>query len=174
MEGFDRNRLIRGLCIALVAVVLALALILLVAVCGGDPVPTEGEETTHRSFRPSLPDEPLDPGEISDIFGSGDWGDVTLPPEPDVTLPPEPNVTLPDWESGMEWPTLPPSLETDPDFEMPTLPEGWDTLPEEWDTLPEEWGDLPIDPDELADLLAGMNGLTGMGAGALAAGMAPN
>ena len=169
MEFTDRSRLIRGLCVALVTAVLALALILLVAVCGGDAATAE-EETTRRSFVPSLPDEPLDPEDISDIFGTGDWGDITL--DPDVTLPPEPDVTLPEWDSGMEWPTLPPTLQTDPDFEWPTLPEGWDTLPEEWSTLPEDWGDIPFDPEDLADLLAGMNGMTGMGAGALAAGLA--
>ena len=172
MEAMNRSKLIRILCIALVSAVLALALILLVAVCGGDTATPEGEETTRRSFYPSLPDEPLDPGEISDIIATGDWGDLTK--DPDITLPPEPEDTLPDWESGMEWPTLPPSLGTDPDFEMPTIPEEWETLPEEWSTLPPEWGDIPYDPDDLADLWAGMNGMTSMGAGAgaLAAGVA--
>ncbi|MBQ4113657.1 MAG: hypothetical protein IJD38_12750 [Clostridia bacterium] len=175
MTFSDKNTLIRTLCVALVTTVLLLAVLLLVAVCGdfaGDGTP---EETTRRPFRPSLEDVTLDPEDISVDWNpdsSGNGGDTG-------TLPPEPDVTLPDWEGGFEWPTLPPSLETDPDFELPTLPEGWDTLPPEWDTLPAEWGDLPLDPDDLpygpedlADLLTGMNGNIGMPPGALAAGIA--
>lgn len=168
MTFTDRNRLIRTLCVTLVTTVLLLALLLLIAVCGDSSGDGNPEETTRRPFRPSLDDVTLNPEDISvdwDPDGSGSGGGTG-------TLPPEPDVTLPDWDGGMEWPTLPPTLETDPDLELPTLPEGWDTLPEEWDTLPEEWGDLPIDPDDLADILAGMDGSLGMAGGALAAGVA--
>ncbi len=166
-----REKLIRILCIALVTTVLALALILVVAVAGGmlasPSVPDEGDG----DFDPSFPQGTFDFG---DILESLDPDDFTR--EPHGTLPPEPEITLPEWESDFEWPTLPPTLETDPDFELPTLPEGWDTLPPEWDTLPPEWGDaldgLPIEPDDLADLLAGMNGELGLPPGALAAGVA--
>lgn len=166
-----RNQLIRLLCIALVTATLALALILAVAVIGGTTAEGLAAESDMPHFQPFFPD------------GSFDIGDLTFDPEdftrdpdatrdPDDTLPPEPEMTLPDWESGWEWPTLPPSLSTEPDIELPTLPEGWDTLPDDWDTLPPEWSDLPIDPDELADLLAGMNGGLGMPPGAIAAGVA--
>ena len=164
-----RNKLIRLLCISLVTVTLALALILGVAVIGGavaeGGIPEESEETPH--FRPFFPEGSLD---IGDILDSIDPGDFTR--DPDDTRPIDPDVTLPEWESDFEWPTLPPTLQTDPDFEWPTLPEGWDTLPEEWGTLPPEWGDLPYDPEDLADLLAGMDGGLDMPPGALAAGVA--
>ena len=169
MPFIPRNKLIRILCISLVAVTLALALILGVAVIGSavgkGSAPADTEEDPH--FRPFFPEGSLD---IGDILDSIDPGDFTR--DPDDTDPDIPDVTLPEWESGLEWPTLPPSLEVDPDWEVPTLPEGWDTLPEEWDTLPEEWGDLPVDPDDLADLLAGMDGGLDLPAGALAAGVA--
>ncbi len=171
-----RNQLVRMLCIALVTATLALALILAVAVIGG-VVATPSVPDADTDFRPSFPEGSFDFG---DIPGSLNPEDVTRDPpatlDPDVTRPPEPEMTLPDWESGWEWPTLPPSLETSPDFELPTLPEGWDTLPEEWDTLPPEWGDLgegfPFEPGDLADLLAGMDGGLGMPPGALGAGVA--
>ncbi len=169
-----RDQLIRILCVALVATVLSIALILVVAVCGGATVELPSE--TEGGFRPSLPSGPFDPGEWLESLDFGDMTYPDIPSDGDVTLPPEPEITLPDWESGMEWPTLPPSLESNPDFEMPTLPDGWDTLPNEWDTLPPEWGgsgdDLPYGPEDLADLLAGMNGNLGMPPGALAAGIA--
>ena len=168
----NRNKLIRILCISLVAVALALALILGVAVIGGavaeGGIPEESEETPH--FSPFFPEGSLDIGDILDSIDPGDFTrdpDHTRPLDPDV-----PDVTLPEWESDFEWPTLPPTLQTDPDFEWPTLPEGWDTLPEEWGTLPPEWGDLPFEPEDLADLLAGMDGGLDMPPGALAAGVA--
>ena len=167
----SREKLIRILCITLVAVTLALGLILAVAVVGGtmaEATPAESEEDAH--FRPFFPEGTPD---IGDIIGSLDPGDFTRDPETTTPADPDiPDVTLPEWESDFEWPTLPPSLETNPDFEVPTLPEDWDTLPQEWDTLPEEWGDLPYGPDDLADLLAGMDGSLDMPAGALAAGVA--
>ena len=167
-----RTKLIRILCISLVAVTLALALILGVAVIGSTVgeggTPTDSGEDAH--FRPFFPEGSLDLGDILDSIDTGNFTrdpDDTPPFDPDI-----PDVTLPEWESDFEWPTLPPSLETDPDWEVPTLPEGWDTLPEDWDTLPEEWGDLPYGPEDLADLLAGMDGSLDMPAGALAAGVA--
>ena len=167
----SREKLIRILCITLVAVTLALGLILAVAVVGGtmaEATPAESEEDAH--FRPFFPEGTPD---IGDIIGSLDPGDFTRDPETTTPADPDiPDVTLPEWESDFEWPTLPPSLETNPDWEVPTLPEDWDTLPQEWDTLPEEWGDLPYGPDDLADLLAGMDGSLDMPAGALAAGVA--
>ena len=167
----DKHQLIRTLCVTLVTVALLLALLLLIAVCGDSSGDGNTEETTRRIFHPSYSDGTIDPEDISidwepDGSGGSDGSGGT------GELPVEPDVTLPDWDGGMEWPTLPPTLETDPDFELPTLPEDWDTLPEEWDTLPEEWGDLPIDPDDLADVLAGMDGSLGMAGGALAAGVA--
>ena len=111
--------------------------------------------------------------DIGDILDSIDPGDFTRDPDHTRPLDPDfPDVTLPEWESDFEWPTLPPTLQTDPDFEWPTLPDGWDTLPEEWGTLPPEWGDLPFEPEDLADLLAGMDGGLDMPPGALAAGVA--
>ena len=171
MPALSRETLIRILCITLVAVTLALGLILAVAVVGGtlaETTPAESEEDAH--FRPFFPEGTPD---IGDIIGSLDPGDFTRDPETTTPADPDiPDVTLPEWESDFEWPTLPPSLETNPDWEVPTLPEDWDTLPEEWDTLPEEWGDLPYGPDDLADVLAGMDGSLDMPAGALAAGVA--
>lgn len=170
-----RNQLVRILCVALVTVTLALALILAVAVIGG-VVATPSVPDADTDFRPSFPEGSFDFGDIWESMNPEDFTrDPHATPDPDVTRPSEPEMTLPDWEGGWEWPTLPPSLETSPDFELPTLPEGWDTLPEEWDTLPPEWGDsgegLPFDPDDLADLLAGMDGGLGMPPGALAAGV---
>ena len=167
-----RNKLIRLLCISLVTVTLALALILGVAVIGGavaeGGIPEESEEAPH--FSPFFPEGSLD---IGDILDSIDPGDFTRDPDHTRPLDPDfPDVTLPEWESDFEWPTLPPTLQTDPDFEWPTLPDGWDTLPEEWGTLPPEWGDLPFEPEDLADLLAGMDGGLDMPPGALAAGVA--
>ncbi len=169
-----RNKLVRILCITLVAVTLSLALILAVAVIGGTVAEGTPAESGDPHFRPFFPEGSFD---IGDILDSLDPDDFTR--DPDNTLPPEPEVSLPEWESGFEWPTLPPTLETDPDFELPTLPEDWETLPPEWDTLPEDWGDLPFGPDDLpfgpedlGDLLAGMDGGLGMPPGALAAGVA--
>ncbi len=169
----SREKFIRILCVALVTTVLSLALILVVAVMGGMTAEGSSAESDMPHFQPFFPE------------GSFDIGDITLDPEdftrdpdatrdPDYTRPPEPDVTLPDWESDMDWPTPPPTLETDPDYEFPTLPDGWDTLPPEWGTLPPEWGDMVEDPDDLADLLAGMNGSLGLPPGALAAGVASN
>ena len=172
-----RNQLVRLLCIAVVAATLALALILAVAVVGGEILTPPAATEEDPDFKPPYPQGTFD---FSDFLDSLDPGDFTRDPDatrdPDSTLPPEPEITLPDWESGWEWPTLPPTLETFPDMEMPTLPEEWDTLPPEWETLPPDWGDagdgLPFDPEDLADLLAGMDGGLGMPPGALAAGVA--
>ncbi len=166
-----RNQLVRILCITLVTVTLALALILAVAVIGGELLPPAVSPDVNPDFTPSIPQGSFDFG---DLLESLDPGDFTR--DPDSTRPSEPEMTLPDWESGWEWPTLPPTLETSPDIELPTLPEEWDTLPPEWETLPSDWGDagdgLPFDPEDLADLLAGMDGGLGMPPGALAAGVA--
>jgi hypothetical protein len=131
------------------------------AVIGGLTAEGEPEGTTPH-YRPELPEGTPD---------MGSWEPDIPTRDPDETLPFDPDMTLPDWESGFEWPTLPPSFETDPDFEWPTLPEGWETLPEEWDTLPSEWGDM-VSPEDMADLIAGMDGSLGLPAGALAAGVA--
>ena len=171
MSGIDRNKLIRMLCISLVAATLVLSLILLVTVCGGRAAPGAEEETTRRGYRPTFPDQLPNPDDLPGSLDWEGWPDSDRGTGDGPTLPPEPEVTLPDWESGWEWPTLPPSLETDPDFEWPTLPEGWDTLPEEWDTLPEEWGDVEL-PEDIGDYLAGMDGSLDMPPGALGAGIA--
>ena len=166
----SREKLIRILCITLVAVTLSLGLILAVALVGSTVAEGTPAESEDPHFRPFFPEGSVD---IGDIIDSLDTGSLTRDPDDTTPFDPDiPDVTLPEWDGGLEWPTLPPTLETNPDFEVPTLPEGWDTLPEDWDTLPEEWGDLPYDPDDLADLLAGMNGSLNMPAGALAAGVA--
>lgn len=173
-DGMEKYRLMRLLCVALVAAVLALSLILLVAVCTG--MASEGTltETTRSGFWDILPDGPIDP---DDLPGTLDWGDLTFDPT-DNTKEPE---TIPDdpfadtrepWESGLEWPTLPPYEGTEPEREWPTIPEEWDTLPEEWETLPEDWDAEYPEVGDIADALAGMDGSLGMPAGALGAGIA--
>ena len=91
----NRNNLIRILCISLVAVTLALALILGVAVIGGavaeGGIPEESEETPH--FSPFFPEGSLD---IGDILDSIDPGDFTRDPDHTRPLDPDfPDVTLP-------------------------------------------------------------------------------
>ena len=175
----SKEKIIRLACIALVGTVLTLAMILVIAVAGGMLTPPAAEESMDPHFRPFFPEGSLDIEDIVDtldieisgeITGEGPEGD----PGGDGTLPIEPggDMTLPDWESGMEWPTLSHGDGTLPEGEWEPLPEEWDTLPEEWETFPEDWGDIPYDPDDLADLLAGMNGSLGLPPGALAAGVA--
>ena len=190
-----KEKLIRTLCIALVSTVLSLALILVIAFAGGMMTEAPDEESVDPHFRPFFPNGiPENLPDTLEMNGPGDgsddtMGDGTLPTEPggsgdgseeeithgpgdETGNTPGGDLTLPEWESGMEWPTLPPTLDTLPADGWPTLPEGWDTLPEEWETFPEEWGDIPSNPDELGDLLAGMDGSLGLPPGALAAGAA--
>ncbi len=70
----EKEKRIRLLCVALVATVLLLALILAVAVCGG--VPDEGapEETTRRSLADILMDDLLSPEIFLETL---DWGEDT-------------------------------------------------------------------------------------------------
>ena len=137
----SREKLIRILCITLVAVTLSLGLILAVALVGSTVAEGTPAESEDPHFRPFFPEGSVD---IGDIIDSLDTGSLTRDPDDTTPFDPDiPDVTLPEWDGGLEWPTLPPTLETNPDFEVPTLPEGWETLPEDWDTLPEEWGDLP-------------------------------
>ena len=178
----SKEKIIRLACIVLVGTVLPLALILAIAVASGMLMPPTGEEGMNPHYRPFFPDGSVEleevvgtlDGEISGEGPGGSSGDVTGDEFGDGTLPIEPggDMTLPDWESGMEWPTLPHGDGTLPEGEWEPLPEEWDTLPEEWETFPEDWGDIPYDPDDLADLLAGMNGSLGLPPGALAAGAA--
>ena len=187
----SKEKLIRSLCIALVGTVLSLALILVVAFSNGMLADTPPEESEDPHFRPFFPEGSVDLGDVMDTPdldgtlegggfpsqpGSGDdfpfeGGDGTM-----GDLPFDPSdMTLSDWESGMEWPTLPPSIMVDPNEEWFTLPEDWDTLPEDWDTLPGDWGgdgDFPYDPDDLSDILTGLDGSLGLPPGALAAGVA--
>ncbi len=173
----DNGRRLRLLCAALVAATLALSLILVVAVCSREADEGTPEETTRRNFWELLPDALPEPGTFN-------WEDMTIdfPPmtggdewftdePPEDTTPGDEPVTLAPWESGMEWPTLPPSLESDPDREWPTIPADWETLPQEWVTLPAEW-EAEIDADDIADELVGVSGSLGMPQGALGAGIA--
>ncbi len=147
-----RTKWIRMLCTCLVCMVMMLALVVVVAVCGG-MIDMEGTDETEGGFVPSLSGETIDPGEW--------WSDMTRPPiEPDDTREPDSGSDESDtqspWVSGMEWPTLSHEPVTDEPIEWPTLPDGWDTLPEEWGTLP--------DVGSLADWLAGMDGSLGSAA----------
>ena len=173
-DGMEKYRLMRLLCVALVAAVLALSLILLVAVCTG--LASEGAlaETTRSGFWDILPDGPIDP---DDLPGTLDFGDLTFDPTDDTrepqTLPDDPyDDTREPWGGGLEWPTLPPYEGTEPEREWPTIPEEWETLPEEWETLPEDWDAEYPDVGDIADALAGMDGGLGTPAGALGAGIA--
>ena len=174
----SKEKIIRLACIVLVGTVLPLALILAIAVASGMLTSPASEEGMNPHYRPFFPDGSVELGDMEETFDgeiSGDGsGDVTGDEFGDGTLPIEPggDMTLPDWESGMEWPTLSHGDGTLPAGEWEPLPEEWDTLPEEWETFPEDWGDIPYDPDDLADLLAGMNGSLGLPPGALAAGAA--
>ena len=172
----DNGRRLRLLCAVLVAAVLALSLILVVAVCSREADEGAPEETTRRSFWELLPDGIPELGtfnweDMTFDFPSQSGGEGTLPVEPpEDTTPSDEPVTLAPWESGLEWPTLPPS-EPDPDREWPTIPADWETLPQEWSTLPADW-EADLDVGDIADELAGVSGSLGRPQGALGAGIA--
>ncbi len=172
----DRRTWIRQLSVILASAVLMLALILVVAVCGGMTADDPPAESDYH-FVPSLPDGTFDPSEwFSDwtrpdiepnTREPGTWDPGTWDPGIDTREPSTGFGTAPDWL------TLPPEPSTAPEPEWPTLPEGWDTLPDGWDTLPSEWGDVTLsDLGEIGDILAGMNGSLQNPAGALGAGVA--
>ena len=170
----EGSRQIRLLSIALVAVVMTLALLLMVAVCTRRVVEKGPEETTKRSFWELLGNVPFDPG---DLTLDPDWWETTgepqhTEPREPVTKPLEPAATLEPWESGLEWPTLPPTPDPNEWVEWPSLPEGWDTLPSEWDTLPSEWEADSPDPDDIPENLVGAGGDIRRPGGALGAGIA--
>jgi len=151
----DQTKRIRLLCVALVSVVLTLALIMVVAVCGGMAGEVNPEEDTRRSFLDLLQGKPVNPQIYPETF---DWGDMTLPDG---------------WQSGLEWPTLSPSGdESDGEKEWTTIPGDWETLPQDWETLPPDW-EAEAEPD-IPDKAVGMNGDLARPDGALGEGVAEN
>lgn len=175
-DNREKFRMVRLLCVALVAAVLVLSLLLLVAVCSDASLGGVSVDTTKNGFWDILPDGPIHPDGLPETI-------VIIPDSSDDTtgeLLPEPGSGDPGddpfdpWGGGLEWPTLPPSDDTEPEQEWPTIPEEWETLPEEWETLPEDWDAEYPDVGDIADALVGMGGSLNKPQGALGDGIASN